>query len=178
MVKLNIGCGDLKINGYINVDIRDSVEADIIIDLEKIPYPYDSNSIDEILANDIVEHFSHKDVEEIVKEWRRILKNEGTLIIKTPDFENIINILKRDSTFLRVTAALIGKPEKTWISIPHWLYGAQDYSQNFHKLIFTKIELKKFLEYVGFKVHSITNDKQCETNMVCIATKIIKEQTK
>jgi predicted SAM-dependent methyltransferase len=171
-LKLNIGCGDLKIDNYTNIDIRDSIHADIIIDLEKIPYPYDNDTVDEILANDIIEHFSHKDIEDIVKEWHRILKPDSTLIIKTPDFENIINILKRDSTFLSVTAALLGKPEKTWISIPHWLYGAQDYPQNFHKLIFTKIELKKFLEHIGFKVHSIVNDKQCETNMVCIATKL------
>ena len=175
MVKLNIGCGNLKIDGYLNVDIRNDVDADIVIDLEKIPYPFDNNIVDEIVANDIIEHFSHKDIEEIVKEWHRILKIDGTLIIKTPDFENIINILKRDSTFLSVTAALIGNPKKTWISIPHWLYGAQDYPQNFHKLIFTKIELKKFLDHVGFKVHSIVNDNQCETNMVCIATKITKE---
>lgn len=172
MVKLNIGCGETKVAGYVNVDIRNDIGADLIINLEKIPYLFDSNSIDEILANDILEHFSHKNVEEIVREWHRILKSGGTLTLKTPDFENIINILKMDTNFLSITADLIGKPKKTWLSIPHWMYGAQDYPQNFHKLIFTKIELKKFLEYVGFKVNSIVNDAQCGTNMICIATKV------
>lgn len=172
MVKLNVGCGENKIDGYVNTDIRNDTNPDMVIDLEKIPYPFDNSSVDEILANDIIEHFSYKIVEDIVREWHRILKNDGKLIIKTPDFENIINILKRDGvSFMGSTASLLGYEKKTWMSISHWIYGGQDYSQNFHKLIFTKIELKKFLEYIGFWVDSIVDDKECGTNMICVARK-------
>jgi predicted SAM-dependent methyltransferase len=171
--KLNIGCGNKKINGYVSVDIRNDVDADIIIDLEKIPYPLEGGSIDEILANDIIEHFSYRTVEDVVREWHRILTSGGMLRIKTPDFENIINILKRDGlSFIGGTASLVmGDEHKTWAGISHWLYGGQDYAQNYHKMIFTKIELKKFLEYIGFEVDSIVDDKECGTNMICVARK-------
>lgn len=185
-LKLNIGCGrDIK-ESYLNVDIRKvdiSNEADdgrdmsrifMRLDLEKIPYPFESESIDEILANDIIEHFSYRYIEYIVREWHRILKNGGILRIKTPDFENIIDILKIDGvSFMGGTASLLGDEKKTWMSISHWIFGGQDYSQNFHKLIFTKIELKKFLEYIGFRVGSIIDDNDCRTNMICVATKLV-----
>lgn len=173
MVKINIGCGEKKVAGYVNIDVRDGVGADVIIDLEKIPYPLDGGSIEEILANDVIEHFSYRTVEDVVREWHRVLKSGGILKIKTPDFENIINILKRDGLgFMGGTASLVaGDEKKTWMSISHWLYGGQDYAQNYHKMIFTKIELKRFLEYVGFNVDSIVDDGECATNMICTARK-------
>jgi hypothetical protein len=75
-------------------------------------------------------------------------------------------------SFMGGTASLVlGDEKKTWVSISHWLYGGQDYAQNYHKMIFTKIELKKFLEYIGFTVDSIVDDKECGTNMICTARK-------
>lgn len=170
VIKLNLGCGSEKCNGYINIDIRLDVNPDMAMNLEVIPYPFNDNYVDEILANDIIEHFPYRDVENVVREWHRILKKGGKLIIKTPDLENLVNRMKDDS-FLIVTASILGDANKTWLTMPHWIYGGQDYSQNYHKLIFSKNELKKFLEYIGFNVDNIINDSACGTNMVCYATK-------
>jgi len=55
MLKLNLGSGPEKKEGYVNVDVMDG--ADLVHDLTN-PLPYPSESVDEIFASHIIEHFS------------------------------------------------------------------------------------------------------------------------
>ena len=48
MEKLNLGSGDKKIDGFLNVDKFDTFKPDIVHDLETFPYPFNDNEIDEI----------------------------------------------------------------------------------------------------------------------------------
>jgi hypothetical protein len=52
-VKLNLGCCDRHMEGYLNVDIAEP--ADRIVDLNA-PWPWPDSSVDEVRALDIVEH--------------------------------------------------------------------------------------------------------------------------
>jgi len=154
-MKLNLGCGGDKREGYVNVDIRKEVNPDRIMDLEKTPYPFDNESVDEILAKDVIEHFSFRNVERVVKEWHRILKKGGKLVIQTPDLDAILKAIKDGKI-------------KGWWQISYWLYGGQDYPENTHRLIFTKKEIRKLLEENGFEVKGIV---QGGTNMIVEAYK-------
>ena len=51
MTKLNLGCGSKILSDYINVDKFEYYKPNIVHDLEKIPYPFEDNSVDEILLN-------------------------------------------------------------------------------------------------------------------------------
>ena len=55
-MKLNLGCGDIKSEGWVNVDKYDSFDADAVHDLEVIPWPFDDNSCDEISLIHVLEH--------------------------------------------------------------------------------------------------------------------------
>ena len=84
--KINIGCGkDIK-EDYTNLDKLKSEGVDVVWDLDKYPYPFKDNSIDEILAFHILEHI--KDYETCIDELIRILKPEGILHIKVPHFSS------------------------------------------------------------------------------------------
>lgn len=83
MTKLNLACGEDYKNGYINVDFYDTRKADEVWDIRNIPYP--DNSVDEILASHIIEHFDAKSGPIILKEWLRVLKPGGILKLETPD---------------------------------------------------------------------------------------------
>ncbi len=60
-MKLNLGCGNDVRNGYINCDNGSSnqllANAKILkVDLLEFPWPFESNSADEILMNHVLEH--------------------------------------------------------------------------------------------------------------------------
>jgi SAM-dependent methyltransferase len=82
-MKLNVGCGGDYRVGYINVDHPMSkTRHDISIDLESDKWALDSESVDEILCNDMLEHLSRPD--KAMFEMHRILKKGGILIGQVP----------------------------------------------------------------------------------------------
>ena len=58
-MKLNLGCGDKILPGYVNVDVAESragKRPDVLCDLHRLT-PFEDNSADEILSVHVVEHF-------------------------------------------------------------------------------------------------------------------------
>lgn len=83
---LNLGCGDKILPGYINVDIaptRRGHEPDVLCDLHKLTF--DDGSADEILSVHVVEHFWRWDVVDVLKEWARVLRPGGKIILECPN---------------------------------------------------------------------------------------------
>jgi SAM-dependent methyltransferase len=72
------------LDGYVNVDWQTSVSPDVQVDLNLLPLPFDSNSVDEIRAHHIIEHLNRPF--EIMKEFHRILKPNALISIKVPHF--------------------------------------------------------------------------------------------
>jgi len=85
-MKINLGSGNKRIKGYINIDKFDSEFVDVVHDLEKTPYPFKDNSIDEIRSVNIFEHLNNIDV--VMNECHRILKEGGILLVKVPYFNS------------------------------------------------------------------------------------------
>ena len=83
MQKLNLGSGNFLKKGYINIDFYNP-KADVQHNLNIIPYPFDSNSIDIIEADHVIEHLH--DVFAVMVELHRIIKPNGILKIKVPHF--------------------------------------------------------------------------------------------
>lgn len=82
--KLNLGCGERKKPGYINIDWNSEVEPEVVHDLNKLPYPLEDNSFDLIEASHVLEHLDKPFL--IMKELHRLLKPNGKLTIKVPHF--------------------------------------------------------------------------------------------
>ncbi len=81
-LKLNLGCGNKKIEGFIGVDKVKSTKADIIHDLNRFPYPFKDNSADEILMDNVLEHL--EDTIKVMEELYRICKNKAKIKIYVP----------------------------------------------------------------------------------------------
>jgi len=88
-VKLNLGCGYNKLDGYINVDRDLNCSPDIVADIEK-PLPFEDSSVDEIMMVHVLEHLG-QDTEtylNIWKEFYRVLKNQGVIKIIVPHWQH------------------------------------------------------------------------------------------
>lgn len=83
-MKLNLGTGNQPKEGYTNIDILRLKGVDIIHDLDKFPYPFKDNSIDEIYTEYTLEHL--KDIIRTLKELYRICKPNATIEIIVPHF--------------------------------------------------------------------------------------------
>lgn len=82
-MKLNVGCGNRRIPGYTGVDIVAREAADIVAPAYDIPLP--DGSVDEIFACHVWEHFRLWECDDVIKEWRRLLKPGGALILELPN---------------------------------------------------------------------------------------------
>ena len=81
-VKLNLGCGEKYLDGYINCDIVEGLKKDRYINLNKFPYPFPDNYADEIWMDMVLEHLEN--LVTVVDELHRILKHNGVLKIIVP----------------------------------------------------------------------------------------------
>jgi SAM-dependent methyltransferase len=76
-MKLHLGCGLKKKSGWINVDIEKDVKPDVMHDLNKYPWPFKNNSVDEIYMSNVLEHLH--DLYKVKDELYRISKH-GCLV--------------------------------------------------------------------------------------------------
>jgi predicted SAM-dependent methyltransferase len=82
MIKINFGCGDKILDGWINCDYKSYDERVKIVDLNNLPLDFPSNYADEILCDQVLEHILQPF--EVVQEFTRILKKGGKLHIGLP----------------------------------------------------------------------------------------------
>lgn len=82
MKRLNLGCGNKKIEGWINLDSSKEVKPDKVHDLNKFPYPFKDNEIDEVYADNVLEHLDN--TVKVMEELWRISKNKAKITILVP----------------------------------------------------------------------------------------------
>jgi len=83
MAKINLGCGYRKMDSCINVDNREVVKPDIVVDVEQ-GLPFLDNSIDEVMAIDFLEHIERSRLFPLMDEIWRVLKPRGKFNHVTP----------------------------------------------------------------------------------------------
>jgi hypothetical protein len=84
--RLNLGCGQIRFDGYLNVDIGEFTNPDQRVDLNVTPWPWKDNEFGHIVAKDILEHLgdSNEHFIEILKEMYRVSDNGAIWEIQVP----------------------------------------------------------------------------------------------
>ena len=125
MKKLNLGCGNKLLPGYINIDFfalpeeeikgHDFIEADV----QELPSLFAAESVDEVLAVHLFEHLTHAQITTLLFKIWNVLKPGGRLIIITPDFIKLLDELanrtsRGDFSTLDITCLkLFSTPDET-----------------------------------------------------------------
>ena len=81
-VLLNLGCGHDVRDGFINIDLFSDNPLVVNMDIRRLDFA--DNSVDFILASDVLEHFSHRETSSLLSEWYRVLKPGAIIIIRCP----------------------------------------------------------------------------------------------
>jgi predicted SAM-dependent methyltransferase len=86
LVKLNIGAGSVRRDGYLSVDIRPEAKPDIVSaawDLRSVA----NNSASEIYSRHMIEHLDPNDARRTLARWVDLLCPGGQLNVIVPDLE-------------------------------------------------------------------------------------------
>lgn len=87
-IRLNIGCGDYRLAGWINIDAADDSAADLKFSVP--PLPWNDASVAEIYAGHFLEHLSRVEAAIFLDECWRVLVPGGKLGILVPDMREIM----------------------------------------------------------------------------------------
>jgi predicted SAM-dependent methyltransferase len=141
--KLHLGCGEKKIYGFTNVDIRQDVKPDLVLDITNVSSIY-NNSVELIYACHVLEHFpkkpfamSQKTYKDVLRDWHSALMPGGKLRLAVPDLGKVI------------TSVAEGKIELE--KVMSFFYGGEKHDYDFHYWGWNFETLKKDLEEIGFK---------------------------
>jgi predicted SAM-dependent methyltransferase len=135
LIKLHLGCGDRKIAGFINIDIREDVRPDIVDNAFELT-KFENNSVDLIYSSHMLEHLSRKDSMRALQRWFAVLKTGGVLRLSVPDLQAVFEYYM----FSKDLDTLFG-----------FLYGSQKYFHSFHYMGWDERTLRRDLELVGFE---------------------------
>jgi predicted SAM-dependent methyltransferase len=137
MIKINMGCGWRNFGPqWIHIDGGDYEHLDFksITNLSQ----FENNSVDLIYCSHVISYFDRQEIIDVLKEWNRVLKVNGTLRIAVPNFSEMANLYINKNIDLN---KFIGP-----------LYGKMKMGDQFiyHKTVYDFNSLKFILESCNF----------------------------
>lgn len=85
---LDLGCGAKKFPGAVGVDVSADTDADLVHDLDVVPYPIEDDGFDQILLQDVIEHLSNP--YDVMRELHRIGRSGARVHLRTPHFSSVL----------------------------------------------------------------------------------------
>lgn len=125
--RLHLGGGEVFLSGFEQVDRRHGREV----------YPLDvpDNSVEEMVASHVLEHFGYQEVFDVLKHWVDKLKPGGRIRLAVPDFDWIAR------------AYLAGEP----VNIMGYTMGSQSDENDYHRSIFDRHNLAELMYNAGLE---------------------------
>ena len=138
--RLHLGCGNIRLAGFCNVDILNTPAVDVVSDISKLDN-FADNSIDLIYACHVLEHFSHDEAVRVLRRWYEVLAPGGELRVSVPDIDRIVKIYNDNWQHFQTPG------HSPWIGL---LYGGQGDPYDFHKTGFNFCWMRHLLDGIGY----------------------------
>lgn len=160
---LNLGCGNSPIISteevqVINVDASCKGELIINFDITSVPYPFTAEQFDRIYLFHTIEHIPEEDHGPLLTELRRIIKEEGELVLAYPEFTKVATnyIDNKDSNRDFWKLAIYGR-------------GLTDWDR--HKALMDTEEFSKRVIQFGWTVIGAVPEKNQDFNTIAVLRK-------
>lgn len=140
---LEIGCGDrLTVKeGWDHLDVRKLPHIEFVQDARNLGN-IEAETYDRVIAVNILEHISWREVLRVLVEWFRVVKPDGVLEIEVPNALELAEILT-DEDYSN------GLVETRFQLFNRVCFGHQDYPENTHLSYFTECWLRELLFDAG-----------------------------
>ncbi len=124
-MKINLGSNDIRYDGFVNLDIRKAENVDIVDDVTILNSIKD-DTVEAIIAHNILEHIAPDKTDEVLCLWVKKLKKGGTIEIGVPDGELI---------FERYQKGIVTRDEYKdypWKDVIHSMFGNMKIIRDMH----------------------------------------------
>lgn len=133
-MKLHLGCGRKKLEGFINIDIRETSAVDVVSNVATLD-GVEPSSTSVIYASHVLEHFGRSEYRRVLKRWFEVLEPGGLLRVSVPDFDAVVRRYSETRNLEEVLGLL---------------YGRQNYPENYHNCIWDYTKMHLDLNAAGF----------------------------
>lgn len=133
MIRLHVGCGNVHLPGFVNVDCRETPAVDLVMDCGTLP-GWKDGSVDLIYACHVLDQFSRHAYMDVLRLWCGKLKSGGVLRLSCVDFDAVVSRYASTSDLTE----LIGL-----------LHARQDYPTNVRKMSWNRDTLTADMEAAG-----------------------------
>jgi glycosyltransferase involved in cell wall biosynthesis/GT2 family glycosyltransferase/predicted SAM-dependent methyltransferase len=134
-LRLNVGCGEKPMAGYLNVDMRQGEGVEVVAEATNLPF--EPGSLAEIASFHLIEHFREQQLRQtVLPYWRSLLRPDGFLRTVCPNWEAMIERLQAGEMPYDVFKTLT--------------FGLQDYDGDDHFAMYTPASLEDALRQAGF----------------------------
>lgn len=90
---LNVGSGSDYRKGYVNIDIDGDHHPDIQCDAACLR-EIEDGSCEQVLAKDVLEHIGRHHAITALREWNRVLRINGMLLLRVPSLVDLLGLLQ------------------------------------------------------------------------------------
>ena len=133
-IKLHLGCGNISLDGFINIDLLPSKSVDVVEDIRELK-SFTEESVDLIYACHVLEHISRREYKKVLKRWYSLLKPSGILRLSVPNLREWFKYYFETGNFKILLSAL---------------YGGQENKYNYHYMGWDEETLREDLLEAGF----------------------------
>ena len=90
MIKLNLGCGFDKREGFVNADSFPACNPDVLLNIEQFPWAFEDNSFDYVLMKHVLEHVgaTFDSFKKVMQELYRVTAPNGIIEIHVPHYRH------------------------------------------------------------------------------------------
>jgi len=148
-MKISLGAGGVRLDGWVHVDFDPSCRPDIRADLSA-PLPFSDASVDFLQSEDFIGQLTFESAQDFLSECYRVLKPGGALRLLTPDLGLLVQMYQaRDPRLKTLWDREVGIPLLTG-TLGELVHKALTFADQ--QSFYDEETLRALLEPIGFEV--------------------------